>query len=268
MDFAMGPNQGQGVPANEDDEGLMWDLNPAHEFVSLGGTFNGTLPGWRTNGVLQAAVTGRVIKSEQASGPEPSLPNSKLETRLQYTLATDSLQDVTDQVTPNGNFEVTFPVGQEGLHNVVYAVYLKRLKVHNQEPPDHLNGPQSPAQNFIQNGSWTVDHFSAKGAKVMTDFWENYLLTGGTREALMEVGEKAWEDSIEINPNIYWTPGLPDAFEARRGYSIKKWYPILFHQHSLFQHFSTWFITDEPDSGNSHIADYRTTVTLTYSSLL
>jgi hypothetical protein len=26
MDFAMGPNQGQGVPANPDDEGLMWDL--------------------------------------------------------------------------------------------------------------------------------------------------------------------------------------------------------------------------------------------------
>jgi hypothetical protein len=26
MDFALGPNQGQGVPANSNDEGLMWDL--------------------------------------------------------------------------------------------------------------------------------------------------------------------------------------------------------------------------------------------------
>jgi hypothetical protein len=26
MDFALGPNQGQGVPANKDDEGLHWDL--------------------------------------------------------------------------------------------------------------------------------------------------------------------------------------------------------------------------------------------------
>jgi hypothetical protein len=26
MDFAMGPNQGQGVPAEPDDEGLQWDL--------------------------------------------------------------------------------------------------------------------------------------------------------------------------------------------------------------------------------------------------
>jgi len=26
MDFALGPNQGQGVPASPDDEGLQWDL--------------------------------------------------------------------------------------------------------------------------------------------------------------------------------------------------------------------------------------------------
>lgn len=26
MDFAMGPNQGQGIPAHKDDEGLQWDL--------------------------------------------------------------------------------------------------------------------------------------------------------------------------------------------------------------------------------------------------
>jgi hypothetical protein len=26
MDFAIGPNQGQGVPARSDDEGLQWDL--------------------------------------------------------------------------------------------------------------------------------------------------------------------------------------------------------------------------------------------------
>lgn len=26
MDFAMGPNQGQGVPASTQDQGLQWDL--------------------------------------------------------------------------------------------------------------------------------------------------------------------------------------------------------------------------------------------------
>lgn len=33
MDFAMGPNQGQGVPASTQDEGLQWDLvtTPGHD---------------------------------------------------------------------------------------------------------------------------------------------------------------------------------------------------------------------------------------------
>jgi hypothetical protein len=26
MDFALGPNQGQGVPAEPDNEGLQWDM--------------------------------------------------------------------------------------------------------------------------------------------------------------------------------------------------------------------------------------------------
>jgi hypothetical protein len=36
MDFALGPNQGQGVPAHPDDEGLQWDL--VGVFVWSGGS--------------------------------------------------------------------------------------------------------------------------------------------------------------------------------------------------------------------------------------
>lgn len=46
MDFSLGPNQGAGVPAERDDEGVMWYLNPFNVSVPLGGTFNATLPGW------------------------------------------------------------------------------------------------------------------------------------------------------------------------------------------------------------------------------
>lgn len=39
MDFALGPNQGQGVPASPDDEGLQWDMVCTHsdlrEYTSL-----------------------------------------------------------------------------------------------------------------------------------------------------------------------------------------------------------------------------------------
>jgi hypothetical protein len=259
MDFAMGPNQGQGVPADPEDEGLMWDLNPHYSFIPLGGSFNSTIPGWGT-GELQAVVTGLVTQSANLSTAAPSLPHDTTESRVQYTLSTESLQDVTQNVTQDGQLQLVFPDGQDGLDNVVFAVYLVRSGVQNQLPPQDLLGPQTTPHNFLQNGSWTVDHFSAAGANVIASFWENYVLVNGTKELLMQVAEYGWEDSIEIDPNIYWTPGLPQAFKERRGYSINKWYPVLFHQNSILEHFTTWFVTDEPDSGDSHIADYRSTV--------
>lgn len=261
MDFAMGPNQGQGVPAHEDDDGLMWDLNLYQSSVPVGGSFSDTIPGWGT-GKLQAVVTALVTKAENTSVAEPSLPNSSPADRLQKTLATSTLKDVTDQVGKNGHLSLDFHSDKvnEGLEHIVFAVYLVHSHVRNQATPAQLRGPQKQPQNFIQNGSWIVDHFSPRGAKVMTDFWEKYLLVDGTKEALKRVGNYAWEDSVENNPNIHWTRDLPKTFKANRGYSVNKWLPLLFHQNSLLEHFSTWYITDEPDAGNSHIADYRTTV--------
>ncbi|KAH8897356.1 secreted protein [Thozetella sp. PMI_491] len=267
MDFAMGPNQGQGVPAKAGDEGLAWDLKPVYSFVPLGGQFNSTIPGWGT-GKLQAVVTALAKDSAFLSTPEPSLPNDKTESRTQYTLAADSLQDVTQNVTADGVLQVAFAQNQQGLENVVFAVYLVPSGQRAVESPTQLTGPQTSPQSFVQDGSWIVDHFSARGAKVMTDFWETYLLGGGTKERLQQVAEFAWEDSVENNPNIYWTQDLPKAFEQRRGYSLNKWYPLIFHQNSLTEHFDTWFVTDEADSGNSHIADYRTTLTEQYGEYL
>lgn len=45
MDFALGPNQGSGVPAEHDSEGLMLDLVPFNISIPLGSAFNATLPG-------------------------------------------------------------------------------------------------------------------------------------------------------------------------------------------------------------------------------
>ncbi|KKA22163.1 hypothetical protein T310_3800 [Rasamsonia emersonii CBS 393.64] len=48
MDFALGPNQGQGVPAEYDDEGLQWDLAPFSIALPANGSFEGIVPGWGT----------------------------------------------------------------------------------------------------------------------------------------------------------------------------------------------------------------------------
>lgn len=41
---------------------------------------------------------------------------------------------------------------------------------------------------IFDNGSYTVDHYSATGAQTTTKFWEEYILTDGVKELLMQVG--------------------------------------------------------------------------------
>jgi len=68
--------------------------------------------------------------------------------------------------------------------------------------------------------------------------------------------------------NIQWTQNFSVKFTADHDYDIEKYLPIIFHQ----QHIEftgepgIWYITDENDAGNRHIADYRQTATGLYRS--
>jgi len=261
MDFAMGPNQGTGVPARSDSDGLMWDIAAYNVTVAVGGTFDDILPGWGA-GILQAAVTGLVLKSEEASTAEPGLPGDLPRKRTQMILSTDSLNDVTHEVDDNGHLKVNFPGKPAGLHYNVFAIYLMRSGYRSQDGPLDIGGPQTPATTLAGNGSWAVDHFSRLGAETSIDFWETHILPNGTKELLTEAGNYGWEDSVEIQSNVYWTKNMMQIFQNEHGYSIAKWFPVLFHRngHAKNADPPVWWITDEPDNGSSHIADYRTTV--------
>ena len=276
-DFAMGPNQGQGVPAPEGSEGLAWDLYSYNISVPLGGNYSDTLPGWGT-GKLQAVISGRTVSSINvtiprsgsyagtselnATGTYPSLPGDAPANRTQVTLATSSLEDLTNSVDSNGKLSFSCPQSGGGLTCTLFVMYLIHSDYRAQQDPEFLGGPQTAPQSYLQNGSWAVDHFSALGAQTMTSFWEQYVLTNGTRELLRSVGNYAWEDSIELRENLFWTENLTTSFEAQHGYDVTKYLPILFHQNDVGFNGqpAVWWITDEPDFGNSHIADYRETV--------
>jgi hypothetical protein len=261
MDFAMGPNQGTGVPAHIDSDGLMWDIAAFNVSVSVGGSFNGILPGWGT-GTLEAAITGLETKSEIATSTVPGLPGDYPSSRTQKTLSAKNLQDVTGQVDKNGHLQVQFDCADDGLNYTIFAIYRIHSDYRAQDGPGDVGGSQTPPQTLAQNGSWAVDHFSELGAETTTSFWEQYILQNGTRELLMEVGNYGWEDSVEIDANVYWTKNMPQLFQEDHGYSVTKWLPILFHRngHAKSSNLPVWWITDEPDSGDSHIADYRQTV--------
>lgn len=267
MDAALGPNQGAGVPAETDSDGLLWDLRMATVSVS-GSSFNGTVPGWAT-GTLQAAVFGRVTSSVNTTGPAPGLfgasPSAYGSYRIQNTLATNSLRDITGQVGQDGTLALEVDATNAG-NWTLFAFYLVHSELYEQEPSELLTGPQTTPMNFMQNGSWTVDHFSALGAQTTVKFWEQYLLDDEVRALLADIGNYVWEDSVEIDPTVYWTRYLPQAFQANRGYSINKWLPLIHHESSPPSYAAVsgpepvWYITDKADAGNKHIGDYRETL--------
>lgn len=240
IDLAMGPNQGAGVPAPYNDTGLLWDLAPYNVTVPIGGSYDDILPGWGA-GELVAAVAGVVLESTNSTSGASVLQDS-------------SLVDVTSDVDQSGRLTYDF-TATSGQNNVLFAYYLIPSYYREVQSSDNMEiaVPQSPVTSYIQNGSWAVDHFSAAGAQVIIDFWDEALLDDNVKSLLKDVGNYMWEDSIEMSTAIWWTPGLPSAFQTSRGYNVTRYLPLLFTS-------SPSYVTDETDSGASHITDYHQTV--------
>ena len=248
IDLALGPNQGAGVPAPYDSDGLLWDLASYNVTVPIGGTFNGTIPGWGT-GPLVSASTGLLLSQSNGTSGDINV------------LSTDSLTDVTQSVDSSGHVNINFPTNATGLYFTIFAYYLIHSEYREQISPSVATAavPQSPVTNWTQNGSWVVDHFSAKGAEVVIDFWEQQLLDDSSKSLIKQVGNYIWEDSQEYTQGvrILWTPSLPDAFLNQTGYQINKWLPVILLPTTTSE---STYVTDESDEGQSHINDYRQTV--------
>lgn len=204
LDFALGPNQGAGVPAHPDDEGVMWQLLPFNTSVPVGELFNDVLPGWGSGKLISASI-GLVTSKENATWSAMPAWQYHEYNGTRQTLSTASLQDVTNKVNQdNGQIELQFPSGAEGIEYRLFAYYETTSTYLEQASPLELNTSvaQSPVNSYVQNGSRVVDHFSAKGAQLIVDFWEQHLLEGDSRELIKEVGNFAWEDSMEIVSKI------------------------------------------------------------------
>jgi hypothetical protein len=268
MDFANGPNQGAGVPAKPDDEGLMWDLIPYNKSVAIGGTFDDVLPGWGA-GKFVSASTALVTSSEPSTfSASPAWIGPVFYNGTTQTLHATSLEDVTDQVDANGHLILNFPSNvANGLHYEVFAYYQNHSGYREQASPLELNTTvhQSKVNSFVKNGSWVVDHFSAKGAQVIVDFWENYLLDDNTRKLIQEVGNYGWEDSMEIGAGAlaWWTPNLLETFQLNRGYELNKYLPLIYSYNTDANGplaSPDRFYIDEADGGQQHVNDYWQTV--------
>ncbi|GKZ86189.1 hypothetical protein AnigIFM56816_001241 [Aspergillus niger] len=259
MDFAMGPNQGQGVPAAIDDPGLQWDLVPYSREVATNGTFHDKLPGWGV-GELVAVVSARVISHTNVSLPEVDSPYLTAQSSyISLVLDHTTLSEITDQVSEEGQLSLSFPTGADCRYRI-FAYYQRQPLNKN------LRFTNNNMETIWDNGSYVVDHYSARGAQTVIQFWEKNILIDGIKELLMEVGNYGWEDSIEITSNTSWTPTLPERFQQKLGYSLKRYLPvlnfgILWPNNNVniqrYQPGGIQSILDTPDAGAGYINDYR-----------
>lgn len=247
VDLAMGPNQGAGVPAPYNDDGLLWDLPGFNSTFPSDKGFDGIIPGWGA-GPLIAAVTAHVSSTGSSN-------------ETYKVLAESSLLDVTNLVKSNGHLQIQANKTADSSEQLIFAYYLVHSEYREVESPDNLPAavPQSPITSYPQNGSWVVDHFSPQGALVVIDFWKQSLLDSETGALIREVGNYLWEDSQEYTVSTFWTPHLQEVFQTNRGYSINRFIPILVGSGGGSTP-QTTYVTDEPDAGASHTVDYQQTV--------
>lgn len=258
VDLAQGPNQGAGIPAPYNDEGLLWNLAPFRANLSQQGTATDqvvSIPGWggSYNGdSLVAAVVARVVADNGSH----------------VTLAASSLEDVTSLVSPaNGSLHLDLDGADNRDGHVLFAFYQERSRYREVAASDQVEAavPQSPIETYQQNGSWVVDHFSAAGAQLLIDFWNKSLLyDANTTEGIRKVGNFLWEDSQEYggNNSLFWTPQLADVFVAHRGYHMAPWLPVIVSADltGLTTFAGVTYVTDEEDAGVGHVEDYEQTV--------
>ncbi|GAM40137.1 hypothetical protein TCE0_037f12250 [Talaromyces pinophilus] len=281
MDFGIGANQGQGVPAEPLTEGLAVQLLMGNTTVKSGQRFTGVVPpplvpseeimngaGFMhplerfgpsdLKAVLAFRVNSEAYTDITTNGVNFSIPIVYLEET--------SAVDLTSLVDEDGRLNWMVPSG-----NSSWRIFSFWQEYTNQRS---VAGAFN-ATSFVGNGSWTVDHFSKKGAQRVTEFFDDYIIVDEeTTELLKSVGSYAWEDSMEIMSTLYWTPDLIDRFEKSRGYSITKYLPL------LFTYQNTWFSLFPPysemisygnyttDGTSVHQLDYRETLNEGYQDYI
>ncbi|KAH8897161.1 hypothetical protein GQ53DRAFT_887412 [Thozetella sp. PMI_491] len=255
MDFAMGPNQGQGVPASADDEGLQWDLVSFTKLVPGNSTFDGVIPGWGT-GELVALIRAEVLSTQNLWYETTSQFTTVNVTYDQYILKDKSLVEYTSSVDLDTGHAFISAGTTEGTSSRIFAFY-QRLSLHK-----NLDFAATDDSSIFDNGSYIVDHYSARGAETITKFWETYILSDSIKSLLSDVGNYGWEDSVEMTSNISWSRGLPERFQRLMGYEIRPILPLLaFGQNNINIQSSSpgafQCILNTDDQGAGYINDFR-----------
>ena len=159
------------------------------------------LPGWG-EGELVAAVTATASNKNNSN---------RQSSHLDLLLREGSLEVVTSEVSDDGRLNMSNVSDSDEGEQWIFAFYQRRTLAKN------LIFPASSSDTIFDNGSFTVDHFSERGAQTVIDFWETHILPDGIDDLLSEVGN--YGEISQSDPPPYSFRGIeefPDIL-AQRG---------------------------------------------------
>ena len=248
---------------------------PYHIEVPENGTYSGQIPGWGT-GELVALVSARVVSSSQIETPASSTFSTPAQNATQLVLHGDTLIEHTDKVNDDGRVSVSLKNGtshaskytRSNSRHFLFAYYQYQDLAKNLDIESNTTG------TIFDNGSYTVDHYSARGAETTKEFWENHILNDtDTRSLLAEVGTYGWEDSLEIKSNISWSPSLPERFQKMHGYRLQRYLPLLMYGNNnpgvqTSYPGSIKGVLENQHHGNGFVNDFRAALAQGYGDYL
>ncbi|OJD32230.1 uncharacterized protein BKCO1_4000073 [Diplodia corticola] len=280
LDFAQGANQGQGVPSVPGERGLAVELayaNVSVDVVRAGGGGGGRWEGVLPESVQPVNAFGAFMHGAEEFGAQVLRAVLAVEVVAAQNVSTDSgdltfsentvgrVVDLTGEVDPVlRELNWTAPEGESEWRLMAwYERYTNQRSC--------AGGVN--ATDYIGNGSWTVDHFSAAGSKKLTDFFDAHVIPDAeTRELLASVGKYGWEDSMEMFSALLWTPELPSMFNQSRGYDITLCLPYLItpanYWNSEALPYGEGFVDENTTFGDKCNEDYRTTLNEGYQEYL
>ncbi|KXH49842.1 hypothetical protein CSIM01_03979 [Colletotrichum simmondsii] len=269
FDFAIGANQGQGVPSEPESVGLALELAYVNITVAPGHVFNGTLP--LSTQPASPSLHFFMHPCEEFGQQDLSFVLAVEETPASNTSSTavnlGRVMDITTSVDPSTrSISWTAPKDSQNTWRIMawYTRYTNQRSIDG--APD--------AATWVQNGSWITDHFSAAGAKKLTGFFDEYMIPEEQDRALLtRVGKYAWEDSMEMDTALWWTHNFADTFRTQRGYDITPCLPFLIQRENYWAAqnlpYGESFVSQEDSTFVSRCNDdYRLTLQAGYEDYI
>lgn len=208
VSFTSGTNWGTAnlMSITPDEESALQELAYTTVPVAAGETYQGELP--------LPALPDNVTKATLVSITAAQVLEDGT------TLAEDSFTDITGQAAQaaDGTWKITYTAPQDGNY-IVFAYW--------------QHGVGETFKPAVSN-SYTINYFSKEGAQALIEYWQADVLDEELRDLIRENGDVSlFMDSLEFHvagkntTGNLWCSDYLDEFEARRGYDLTPYLPLI-----------------------------------------